>query len=93
MAEEKSLRQFLNFLLQLAEVFEAEIDPVMQSLGFCCGRKHTYSPQVRSNFQNIVADNSPVFLSSSNLVESFKPLQLKQILLTKLPIKPPISKA
>ena len=34
-------------LLQLAEVFEAEIDPVMQSLGFCCGRKHTYSPQVR----------------------------------------------
>ena len=30
---------------QLAEIFEAEIDPVMQSLGFCCGRKYTYSPQ------------------------------------------------
>ena len=31
--------------LQLAEVFEAEIDPVMQNLGYCCGKKHTYSPQ------------------------------------------------
>ena len=40
-------RAFSNDLtFQLAEVFEAEIDPVMQSLGFCCGRKHTYSPQV-----------------------------------------------
>ena len=29
----------------MSEVFEAEIDPVMQSLGYCCGRKHTYSPQ------------------------------------------------
>ena len=33
--------------MQLAEVFEADIDPVMQSLGFCCGRKHTYSQQVK----------------------------------------------
>ena len=42
------MRAFSNDLtFQLAEVFEAEIDPVMQSLGFCCGRKHTYSPQVR----------------------------------------------
>merc|ERR1719210_2455691 len=34
-----------RYCSKLAEVFEAEIDPVMQSLGFCCGRKHTYSPQ------------------------------------------------
>ena len=31
---------------QLAEVFEAEIDPVMQQLGYCCGRKYTFNPQV-----------------------------------------------
>lgn len=23
-----------------------EIDPVMQSLGYCCGRKYTFNPQV-----------------------------------------------
>lgn len=31
---------------KLSEVFEQEIDPVMQSLGYCCGRKYTYNPQV-----------------------------------------------
>ncbi|XP_065566300.1 CREB-binding protein-like [Artemia franciscana] len=31
---------------KLSEVFEQEIDPVMQSLGYCCGRKYTFSPQV-----------------------------------------------
>ncbi|XP_061685251.1 CREB-binding protein isoform X2 [Syngnathoides biaculeatus] len=30
---------------KLAEVFEADIDPVMQSLGYCCGRKFEFSPQ------------------------------------------------
>ena len=33
-------------LLQLAEVFEAEIDPVMKMLGFCCGQKYVFVPQV-----------------------------------------------
>lgn len=28
-----------KFCTKLAEVFEQEIDPVMQSLGYCCGRK------------------------------------------------------
>lgn len=28
-----------KFCSKLAEVFEQEIDPVMQSLGYCCGRK------------------------------------------------------
>lgn len=32
--------------LQLSEVFEMEIDPVMQSMGYCCGRKYTFNPQV-----------------------------------------------
>ena len=40
------------FSLQLAEIFEAEIDPVMQSLGYCCGRKHTYCPQTLCCFGN-----------------------------------------
>lgn len=31
---------------QLSEVFEQEIDPVMQALGYCCGRKYTFNPQV-----------------------------------------------
>lgn len=28
-----------KYCSKLAEVFETEIDPVMQSLGYCCGRK------------------------------------------------------
>lgn len=28
-----------KYCTKLAEVFEQEIDPVMQSLGYCCGRK------------------------------------------------------
>ena len=28
-----------KYCSKLAEVFEAEIDPVMQGLGYCCGRK------------------------------------------------------
>ena len=35
-----------RYCTKLAEVFEDEIDPVMQSLGFCCGRKYTFNPQV-----------------------------------------------
>lgn len=27
-------------------MFEQEIDPVMQALGYCCGRKYTFNPQV-----------------------------------------------
>ena len=32
--------------IQLAELFEADIDGVMQSLGYCCGRKYVFLPQV-----------------------------------------------
>lgn len=31
---------------KLSEIFEQCIDPVMQSLGYCCGRKYTFNPQV-----------------------------------------------
>ncbi|KAF5888881.1 histone acetyltransferase [Clarias magur] len=34
-----------KYCSKLAEVFEQEIDPVMQGLGFCCGRKLEFSPQ------------------------------------------------
>ncbi|KAM4716312.1 histone acetyltransferase p300 isoform 2-T2 [Anableps anableps] len=34
-----------KFCSKLAEVFEQEIDPVMQGLGYCCGRKLEFSPQ------------------------------------------------
>uniref|UniRef100_A0A3Q3Q8H8 histone acetyltransferase n=1 Tax=Monopterus albus TaxID=43700 RepID=A0A3Q3Q8H8_MONAL len=34
-----------KYCTKLAEVFELEIDPVMQGLGYCCGRKYEYSPQ------------------------------------------------
>ncbi|CAH2244092.1 jg5105, partial [Pararge aegeria aegeria] len=35
-----------RYCTKLSEVFEVEIDPVMQSLGYCCGRKYTFNPQV-----------------------------------------------
>ena len=31
---------------QLSEVFEGEIDGVMRCLGYCCGRKYVYQPQM-----------------------------------------------
>ncbi|XP_036422021.1 histone acetyltransferase p300 isoform X2 [Colossoma macropomum] len=34
-----------KYCSKLAEVFEQEIDPVMQTLGYCCGRKLEFSPQ------------------------------------------------
>lgn len=34
-----------KYCSKLAEVFEQEVDPVMQSLGYCCGRKYEFSPQ------------------------------------------------
>lgn len=35
-----------KYCTKLKEVFEAEIDPVMQGLGYCCGRKYVFQPQV-----------------------------------------------
>lgn len=31
--------------LQLAEVFEEAIHPVMLSLGYCCGKRYVFDPQ------------------------------------------------
>jgi len=42
----KLLYVMCDVLMQLAEVFEAEIDPVMKMLGFCCGQKYVFVPQV-----------------------------------------------
>nr|KAG5698821.1 hypothetical protein BaRGS_019673 [Batillaria attramentaria] len=35
-----------KYCSKLSEVFESEIDSVMQSLGYCCGRKYVFCPQV-----------------------------------------------
>ncbi|KAK9738583.1 TAZ zinc finger [Popillia japonica] len=35
-----------RYCTKLSEVFEQEIDPVMQQMGYCCGRKYTFNPQV-----------------------------------------------
>ncbi|EEC13782.1 conserved hypothetical protein [Ixodes scapularis] len=35
-----------RYCTKLSEEFEQEIDPVMQSLGYCCGRKFVFQPQV-----------------------------------------------
>ncbi|XP_060531445.1 CREB-binding protein isoform X3 [Cylas formicarius] len=35
-----------RYCTKLSEIFEQEIDPVMQSMGYCCGRKYTFNPQV-----------------------------------------------
>ncbi|CAG0896189.1 unnamed protein product [Cyprideis torosa] len=41
-----------KYCTRLSEVFEQEIDPVMQSLGYCCGRKYIFSPQVLCCYGN-----------------------------------------
>ncbi|XP_014667428.1 PREDICTED: histone acetyltransferase p300-like [Priapulus caudatus] len=41
----KKTSRVYRFCSKLAEVFDQEIDPVMQSLGYCCGHKWVYQPQ------------------------------------------------
>lgn len=46
-----------KFCTKLAEVFEQEIDPVMQSLGYCCGRKvHLPGPWAGAFLQRALLD-------------------------------------
>lgn len=40
-----------KYCSKLAEVFESEIDPVMQGLGYCCGRKVSWSGQKKCNWK------------------------------------------
>lgn len=35
-----------KFSTKLSEIFEGLIDPVMTSLGYCCGRKYVFQPQM-----------------------------------------------
>lgn len=54
-----------KYCSKLSEVFEQEIDPVMQSLGYCCGRK----------VRNVCTDkncmeNLPVRILSHQIVSS-----------------------
>lgn len=39
-----------KYCSKLAEVFEQEIDPVMQSLGYCCGRKVRQSTRLMARW-------------------------------------------
>lgn len=36
-----------KYCSKLSEVFEQDIDPVMQSLGYCCGRKVRIFAQIK----------------------------------------------
>ncbi|KAL8561590.1 hypothetical protein ACOMHN_024826 [Nucella lapillus] len=42
----KKTSRVYKYCTKLSEVFEAEIDSVMQSLGYCCGRKYVFNFQV-----------------------------------------------
>ncbi|XP_041359356.1 CREB-binding protein-like isoform X4 [Gigantopelta aegis] len=42
----KKTSRVYKYCTKLSEVFESEIDGVMQSLGYCCGHKYVFSPQV-----------------------------------------------
>lgn len=39
-----------KYCSKLAEVFESEIDPVMQGLGYCCGRKVRSVHKISNSF-------------------------------------------
>ncbi|KAK4337365.1 hypothetical protein RND71_043322 [Anisodus tanguticus] len=41
----KKTSRVYKYCNKLKEVFEQEIDPVMQSLGYCCGHKFVFTPQ------------------------------------------------
>lgn len=36
----------IDFCFQLADIFEMKIDGIMQSLGYCCGKKYVFNPRV-----------------------------------------------
>lgn len=38
--------KYYKYATKLAVAFEKQIDSIMQSLGYCCGRQYTYSPPV-----------------------------------------------
>ena len=42
----KKTSRVYKYCSKLAEVFDEAIDPAMQSLGYCCGQRHVFHPQV-----------------------------------------------
>jgi E1A/CREB-binding protein len=42
----KKTSKVYKYCTKLSEIFSACIDPVMQSMGYCCGQQYTFSPQV-----------------------------------------------
>lgn len=47
-----------KYCSKLAEVFEAEIDPVMQGLGYCCGRKVRRVHKISNSFSFCPTSNT-----------------------------------
>lgn len=45
-----------KYCSKLAEVFESEIDPVMQGLGYCCGRKVRQERLCSFFFSNLILE-------------------------------------
>uniref|UniRef100_A0A7M5VDT5 histone acetyltransferase n=1 Tax=Clytia hemisphaerica TaxID=252671 RepID=A0A7M5VDT5_9CNID len=42
----KKTTKVYKYCSKLYDIFEADIDPVMKKLGYCCGSKHLFNPQV-----------------------------------------------
>ncbi len=61
------------FVFKLSEVFESEIDPVMQSLGYCCGRKYVFQPQILCCFGKMFE------VHVGTRVEGLKPKKLVRV--------------
>nr|XP_002156492.2 histone acetyltransferase p300 [Hydra vulgaris] len=42
----KKTTKVFRYCTKLSETFEADIEPIMKKLGYCCGRKYVFNPQV-----------------------------------------------
>ncbi|MEQ2210363.1 hypothetical protein XENOCAPTIV_012464, partial [Xenoophorus captivus] len=68
-----------KYCTKLAEVFEAEIDPVMQGLGYCCGRKDIFKQATEDRLTS--ANELPYFEGDfwpNVLEESIKELEQEE---------------
>lgn len=55
-----------KYCTKLAEVFEAEIDPVMQGLGYCCGRKVRWELKTKTGFISSLHIYVYLYVGSNN---------------------------
>lgn len=65
----KKTSKVYKYCTKLSEVFSACIDPVMQSMGYCCGQQFSFSPQVLFCYGNNMCCTIPkdgVYFSYTN---------------------------